>query len=510
MKGWGSLSRQGTAEGGRSPARPTRRMPRLHSHRAPRRMTKFAADEPVRPTDLPAQASERRVQPSKPPTRASKLVQVAKLLKQPSELRRLLETFGYLAAKQGTTAALGLAYWAVATHLFSAQDVGLAAAASSTAFFLGAIGALGIPLLLLAELDSLSPAVRRVTLSTGMFIACLAVLILSLGTLALSPFLGASLRIIGADPTMAALFVIGSVATMATLTFSNAAIALHRGSAQLWQGSLSSALKLACVGVLILIGARTAPALLFAWVLALIVSLAVCMPMLRLEPTPAGEGNISYRVALARRYGVLSLKHHVLNVSINSVYYIVGLIAAIVLLPRQLAYFTAAFLLESTAMVIPYLLALSLFAETTSDQSLLHRHVRRTLPLGLALCGGIVVVAWVAAPFALRIFGPAYALNGTTALRLLVLVGPAYVIKDHYVAIRRVQGRLSQAAMTMAAGTSAEAAGAALGGIYWGMTGLCAGWAIASACEAVVLLPAVLRVFHRDPSVEPDRSRSPG
>jgi O-antigen/teichoic acid export membrane protein len=473
-------------------------------------MTEFAADEPVRPTDLPAQASERRVQPSKPPTRASKLAQVSKLLKQPSELRRLLETFGYLAAKQGTTAALGLAYWAVATHLFSAQDVGLAAAASSTALFLGAIGALGIPLLLLAELDSLSAAVRRVTLSTGTFIACLAVLILSLGTLALSPFLGASLRIIGADPTMAALFVIGSVATMATLIFSNAAIALHRGSAQLWQGSLSSALKLASVGVLILVGARTAPALLFAWVLALVVSLVVCMPMLRLEPTPAGEGNISYRVALARRYGVLSLKHHVLNVSINSVYYIVGLIAAIVLLPRQLAYFTAAFLLESTAMVIPYLLALSLFAETTSDQGLLHRHVRRTLPLGLALCGGIVVVAQVAAPFALRIFGPAYALNGTTALRLLVLVGPAYVIKDHYVAIRRVQGRLSQAAMMMAAGTSAEAAGAALGGIYWGMTGLCAGWAIASACEAVVLLPAVLRVFHRDPSVEPDRSRSPG
>ena len=178
-----------------------------------------------------------------------------------------------------------------------------------------------------------------------MYIACLAVLILSLGTLALSPFLGASLRIIGADPTMAALFVIGSVATMATLTFSNAAIGLHRGSAQLWQGSLTSALKLAVVGVLVLVGTRTAPGLLFAWALTLVVSLVVCMPMLRLEPTPAGEGNISHRVALARRYGVLSLKHHVLNLSINSVSYIVGLIAALLLLPRQLAYFTAAFLL---------------------------------------------------------------------------------------------------------------------------------------------------------------------
>ena len=406
-------------------------------------------------------------------------------------------------AKQGATAVLGLGYWAVTTHLFSAADVGLASAASSTAFFLGAIGALGIPLLLLAELHSLPAAVRRVAFSTGTSIACFAVLILSLGTLALSPFLGDSLRIIGADPTTAALFVIGSVATVGALTFDDAAIGLHRGSAQLTRGILTSSLKLAIVGVLVLVGTRTAPGLLFAWALALVVSLVVCIPMLRFEPTRAGEGNLSHRVALVRRYGALSLKHHVLNLSINSIFYFVGLIAALLIPPRQLAYFSTAFLLSSTAMIVPYLLALSLFAEISGDERLLHRHVRRTLPLGLALSGGILVVAELAAPLALRIFGPAYAMNGTTALRLLVLLGPAYVIKDHYVAIRRAQGRLSDAAKTMAAGTSAEAAGAALGGIYWGMTGLCLGWVVASSCEAAVLLPTVIRVFRRDPQAEP-------
>ena len=158
-------------------------------------------------------------------------------------------------------------------------------------------------------------------------------------------------------------------------------------------------------------------------------------------------------------------------------------------------------------MIIPYLLALSLFAEISGDQSLLHRHVRRTLPLALALSGGILVAAEVvAAPLALRIFGLAYAMNGTTALRLLLLVGPAYVIKDHYVAIRRAQGRLGHAAKVMAAGTAAEAVGAALGGIYWGMTGLCIGWAVGAVCEAVVLLPAVIRVYHGDPQAEPGRS----
>jgi O-antigen/teichoic acid export membrane protein len=427
-----------------------------------------------------------------------------------SELRRLFTTFGYLVAKQGATAVLGLAYWAVATHLFSARDVGLAAAASSTAFFLGAIGALGIPLLLLAELDSLPASVRRVTVSTGMYISCLAVLILSLGTLALSPFLGDSLRIIGADSTTAALFVIGSVATMGALTFDNAAIGLHRGSAQLWRGSLNSVLKLAIVGVLVLVGTRTAPGLLLAWALALVVSLVVCIPMLRLEPAPAGEGNLSHRVALARRYGVLSLKHHVLNLSINSIPYIVALIAALLIPPQEVAYFSTALLLSSTAMIIPYLLTLSLFAEISGDQNLLHRHVRRTLPLGLALSGGILVAVEAAAPLVLRIFGPAYVMNGTTALRLLLLVGPAYVIKDHYVAIRRAQGRLSHAAKVMVAGTCAEAAGAALGGIYWGMTGLCIGWIVGASCEAVVLLPAVIRVFRRDPPVDPDPGGSSG
>jgi hypothetical protein len=89
-------------------------------------------------------------------------------------------------------------------------------------------------------------------------------------------------------------------------------------------------------------------------------------------------------------------------------------------------------------------------------------------------------------------------------------VGFGYVIKDHYVAIRRSQGRLGDAVKVMAVGTCAEAAGAALGGIYWGMTGLCAGWAIAASVEGAVLLPAVLQVYHRAPTVEPDPAVSPG
>ena len=169
-----------------------------------------------------------------------------------AELRRLFTTFGYLVANQGAVAVIGLAYWVVATHLFGPTEVGLSAAAASTALLLAAVGALGIPLLLLAEVESVDATERRVFFTTGNAIAAFVVLILAIGTVVLSPWLGQSLRIIGADPVAAALFVVGSVATMAGLTLDGAAVGLHRGAVQLWRGSLSSVLKLVCVVVLVL------------------------------------------------------------------------------------------------------------------------------------------------------------------------------------------------------------------------------------------------------------------
>ena len=422
--------------------------------------------------------------------------------KSMTELRRLLTTFGFLVAKQGSTAVIGLAYWAITTHLFAAREVGIAAAAASTGLLLVAIGALGIPLLLLAELGQTETSERRVMFTTGTAIAAFVVLILAIGTMALSPHRGKSLRIIGHDPVTAALFVVGSVAAMAGATLDNTAVGLHRGAAQLWRGSLSSILKVACVGVLVLLSTRTSAGLIFAWALALVVAFFLCVPMLGLEPVRAGEGSLHHRTELVHRFSTLSLQHHVLNLSISSVSFIIPLTVTLLVSPSEVAYFSAAYLLSATLLIIPYLLALALFAERSGDPGLLHRHVRRTLPFGLGLVGAIVLVVEVAAPYALRIFGPEYAANGTTALRIVILVGPAYVIKDHYVSICRAQHRMSHAAKVMAIGTIAEVAGSMLGGVFWGLTGICAGWAISASVEAVFLLPAVFRVYRRVPAVD--------
>ena len=195
--------------------------------------------------------------------------------------------------------------------------------------------------------------------------------------------------------------------------------------------------------------------------MALVVAYFVCRPMLGLEDSRAEEGALIHREAFVRRFGKLSLQHHVLNLSISSVSYVIPLTATLLISPSDVAYFSAAFLLGSALMVVPYLLTLSLFAERSGDPGLLHRNVRRTFPLGFALIGVIILVVEIGAPYALHLFGPAYAANGTTALRILILVGPAYVIKDHYVSIRRAQHRMNHASSIMAIGTTVEVAGSA-------------------------------------------------
>ena len=112
----------------------------------------------------------------------------------------------------------------------------------------------------------------------------------------MSPFLGSSLRAIGSDPVTAALFVGGSIATVAVTTFDNAAIGVHRGPAQLARGILASLLKIACVGALIYIGRKTSAGLLFAWAGGLAASLAICQSFMRLERTPISERHVAARI----------------------------------------------------------------------------------------------------------------------------------------------------------------------------------------------------------------------
>jgi O-antigen/teichoic acid export membrane protein len=424
------------------------------------------------------------------------------------EQRRLLSTFAYLVGTQGATALLGLAYWPISTHFFPAAAVGVAATATSTANLLGSLGVLGVATLLVAEIRSIEPSSQRLAVSTGILVAGSIVLVLGIGTVLLSPVLGHSVRVMGSDPLVAVLFVVGAVGTVATTTFDNAAIGLRRSRTRLVRAVLASVLKLAIVGALVLAGVQAGAGLVSAWTAGLVLSLFVGWSLLRLE-RPHDRPGFAARVEIARRYRTLSLHHHVLNLSISSVSYVLPVVAALLVAPTAVAWFATAQVVSSVALLVPYLVAYALFAEAAADEALLHRLVRRTFPLSLVACALVIGVVEIAAPVALRFFGPAYAAHGTKILRLLVLGGFPYVVKDHYVAVRRAQRRLALASRVLALATVGETAAGIVGGVLWGLVGLSAGWSIAAAVEAIVLLPAVIAVYRRPSAETAEREESP-
>lgn len=423
--------------------------------------------------------------------------------------RQLLTTFGYLVGQQGLTLILGFAFWAFVVHFCQPSQVGVALATTNTAMLMASLGIVGIPTMLIANFRGVEDGDRRAVLSTALVAAAGLVGLLAVAVVLAAPLLGHGLSRIGTDPVIAVLFVGGAMATAMSVAFDSAAIGARRGGVQLERGISSSAIKFGAVVLFIGLGWRTASPLLIGWVVGLGVSLAWAFRRLQLPALRFGVSGVRSRLAIVRRYGRLSAHHHVLTLAITSVGYLVPVLAAGFVGDRQYAYFATANVVAVAVLALPWLLALSLFAETAVSRDSLSRNIRHSLPLGLGIALAIVVVVEVSASLVLRVFGPTYAAHSAQYLRLLVLLAPLYVIKDHYVAIRRAGGKLISASKVVALGGALECTGALTGAALGGLTFLCIGWVVGAGIEAGVLLPTVLGALRPSTGAAADEDLAP-
>jgi hypothetical protein len=75
----------------------------------------------------------------------------------------------------------------------------------------------------------------------------------------------------------------------------------------------------------------------------------------------------------------------------------------------------------------------------------------------------------------------------------LVLAVFPLIIKDHFVSLCRIDGRLARATVITATGGVLELTGAAAGALLGGLAGLCLGWAAVMCIEAVLMASTVYR-----------------
>jgi O-antigen/teichoic acid export membrane protein len=420
----------------------------------------------------------------------------------PPGSRELLANAGSLVGSVVVTSLLGFPYWWLAARSFSPSAVGFAATAVSSMMLLGTFGMLGLGTLLTGELSRREHG-REAFLATGLAICAGAGLALGLAfaVIAAGPL---GLKDLALRPMPIALFSVGVALTAVTLVADQALVGLLRGKLQLQRNIIFSAAKLVLLAAIAGASWRVGGlAVYLTWVVGLGISIAW------LAIVVARSGAVTRyrpRWEIVREWRRPALEHHLLNLAIQGPTLAMPLVITATISVTASAYFYTASLITSFMAYGAIALTYALYAVGVRDPDHVATALRFTLRLSFAVIVVANVLLMLGADVILGIFGPSYARNADTVLRILGLMVCLLVIKDHYIAIHRIHGTVLQAAKLCLVGGAMELGFAAVGGIYGGLTWVALGGLAALTIEAVVMAPTIRRELRRGKSFTPQPS----
>ncbi|WP_411283302.1 lipopolysaccharide biosynthesis protein [Lapillicoccus sp.] len=422
-----------------------------------------------------------------------------------SSLRRVAAISASLVGTYALTSVLGLFFWLLAARQFSVSSVGVGGAAIAMMTLLGTLGTCGLGTLLIARLPHTAQGSRRVLTRSALAVAGTVATLLAFVVpfVAISVLHVGNLDTIAGGPSNAVLFAVGTGLMAVALVIDQAVLVLGSGALQLERNAVASAVKLGALGALALAGQTGGMTIFVAWTLGTLVSLPLVAWRTR-GGRRLEDGARLIDLTQLRGLGGQALSHHALNTTLQSPLQVLPLLVLVAVSTEQNGVFTTALQLTGLVFTLPYAITIGLFASAEGDTAHLIERMRFTIPLAL----GISVVANLAlfplAPYILSVFGSQYSTQGIEILRILAFAGLPFVVKDHFVALRRVQGRTGQATLVMLGLTVVELA-AAYAGVRVGATiGLCLAWVAVLVVEAVVLaFPLVAATRHRPSTAAP-------
>lgn len=411
------------------------------------------------------------------------------------EFGRIASITATLVGTQAATSLLGFAYWTIAARRFPVAAMGVAGAATAAMQMLGSVGMLGFGTLLIAQLAAVAQSRRRLLLRTT--VALVAVVSLILGivfALGVGALPVGGLRSVGSSPFSVVLFAVGVSVTGVTLVLDQAGLAIGSGMLQLERNIAASTTKIFALLLLSYAGHRGGMAIYLSWTVGTILSMGFVVWRTR-GGRRLQEGRKWFEPSTLRGYGRAAASHHLLNLSIQAPALLLSPLVAIEVSTTAAGYFSTVILVAGFVFVLPFAISVGLFAATAGNESTVVDRMRFTLPVSIVASLSADAVIYVAAPYVLGVFGSTYAAHGVLFLRLLVLAGLPFVVKDHYVAVRRVQGRTGPAARLMLATAVLEVAAAAVGADIAGTTGLCVAWVCALMLEGSAFAVPLWRTY---------------
>ncbi|MCX4749926.1 hypothetical protein OG455_31165 [Kitasatospora sp. NBC_01287] len=400
----------------------------------------------------------------------------------PAENGRLLRNGHLLTLSSLLTASVGAVFWLFATSWYSAQQIGLAYAVIAAATLLAGFGQLNLADVLIRFLPAAGRHSGRLVLRCYAAAAAASALGAVL-FLAVVPEVTPRLEFLR-GPAAAIGFVAGTVGYALFVVQDGALTGMRRPGWVLAENGLFAAVK---TGALVVFGLwAVGSGILLSWLGALAVSLAVTSTFLvrravpRHERGPAGDpprGVLRY--AAADYAGALCRL---------TAYNLVPLLVLDYLGPDSNAYFSLSWVIAYTLFLAAYNMGSSLIVEAARAPEQLAAHARTVLRHSAPLIAAGAAALILLAPLLLSLFGPQYAAQGTTPVRLLALAAVPNLLLDVAIDVARARRRLRwvvglQAALcvlVLGLGTALMP--------RLGLTGIALAWLLAELALAVPLL----------------------
>ncbi len=412
---------------------------------------------------------------------------------------------GFLIGTSVVTSALGFVFWWVAARAYSPQIVGSAAASISAMLLLSNLSTFGVGTTLIRELPRQRHQAGPMIVTGICTVGVTGLIIGAIGAVVM-PYISPGLASITANNLFIVLFPIGvSLSTIAGAVDSIFTGQLM-GQMQFTRNAIFALGKLLLLLAISVWASVVFDLNIFAcWLAGIMLSLVAIFVVARAR----GMFTRLYRPRweIVRSLARNALGNYALNLELILPSQAMPVIVASILTPAATAFFYTASNITGFVFYAPFALAISLYAVGASSLTAIGKKARFTL--GLAMLMGVLanVALDIGAAPILSFFGKSYADQGMWAMRILALGVFPLIIKDHFVALSRIHGRIRHATLVMLFGSAGEIALATAGGKLNGLAGVAIGWNIALGIEALAVAPIVLRILAQSEPSEIDMAQ---
>jgi len=345
------------------------------------------------------------------------------------------------------TEGAGFVFWLIAARIYSTTEMGLAAGAITATMFVATFSTLGFAHSLIRFLPNSSQVSVLINSSIALvaLVAVAGAVIFLVGSSVWAP----QLVVVRQNGLLAFLFVIFALTSAVRPLLFSIFVAARRARFVTILASCDSFLKLTFVMVFAatLAGVLRTFAAYFAWGIAvaapvflgvlLLIRLAYksYRPGLSLAPAPISQ---MFRFSLASYVSELSW----FSPASGLIGWIMVLVVGNLLGVEQTAYFYIVWLIVAFLNVIPVSISSSLLAEGSYNEETVYVSARRSLRLAILVLVPIIIVVLIVGNRFLLLFGDAYAVGGSTLLKVLALSSLPLAYNSVSLGIWRVQRKL--------------------------------------------------------------------